>query len=183
MLLNVTPRAVGRTVPGAPPSPVDGRRWFHAPPRLRARLALRVCRGWLVADSQRDQLHPRSLRCAHLRLPLHVSYPAGAARAPFFTGEPTSSVHPRRAGVEARPYGRHPHLTHVAPTPQSRRKAPRQLPFQGSRGAWEEVCGDGASAYRDADSYVSLTPVRGGVLDAPWLRDCRGGVVAAVGRG
>ena len=26
------------------------------------------------------------------------------------------------------------HLTHVAPTPQSRRFAPRQLPFQGSRG-------------------------------------------------
>ena len=49
-------------------------------------------------------------------------------------GRPTFSAHRRRAGVEARPYGGHPHLTHVAPTPQSRRKAPRQLPFQGSQG-------------------------------------------------
>ena len=31
---------------------------------------------------------------------------------------------------------RHPHLTHAAPTPQSRRFAPRQLPFQGSRVRW-----------------------------------------------
>ena len=64
-----------------------------------------------------------------------VFNPAGTARAPFQTGEPTLSVNQRRAGVEARPYGRHPHRTHVAPTPQSRRVAPRQLPFQGSRGA------------------------------------------------
>ena len=39
------------------------------------------------------------------RPPPHVCNPAGTARAPFYTGEPTFSVHPRRAGVEARPYG------------------------------------------------------------------------------
>ena len=29
------------------------------------------------------------------------------------------------------------------------------------------VCGVYASVYHDADAYVPLTPVRGGVLDAP----------------
>ena len=54
-------------------------------------------------------------------------------------------------------------------------------PFRGAEG-WAEVCGDGASVYRDADAYVSLTPVRGGVLDAPRLRNRRGGVGADVWR-
>ena len=39
LLLNIAPRLVGRTVPGAPPS-VDGRRRFHAPPHLRVRLCV-----------------------------------------------------------------------------------------------------------------------------------------------
>ena len=72
--------------------------------------------------------------------------------------------------------------THVAPTPQSRRNAPRQLPFQGSRG-WADTWGFYALVYRDADTVVFLPPVRGGVLDAPRLRDCRGGLGADVGRG
>ena len=45
-------------------------------------------------------------------------------------------------------------------------------PFRGAEG-WAEVCGVCASVYHDADTRVSLTPVRGGVLDAPRLRDCR----------
>ena len=52
-------------------------------------------------------------------------------------------------------------------------------PFRGADG-WEETCGVYASVYHDADTYVSHPPVRGGVLDAPRSRDCRGGVVAAV---
>ena len=70
----------------------------------------------------------------------------------------------------------------LAPTPQSRRRAPRQLPFQGSRG----VCGGLRRLLicsHDTDTEVFLSPVRGGVLDAPRLRDCRGGVVADVWRG
>ncbi len=55
-------------------------------------------------------------------------------------------------------------------------------PLSGEPRAWEEVCGVCASDCRDADTCVSLTPVRGGVLDAPWLRDCRGGLGAAVRR-
>ncbi len=94
-------------------------------------------------------------------------------------GRPTSSFIPRRAGVEARPYGRHPHRTHVAPTPQSRPFGPRQLPFQGSRG----VGGGGylyASVYHDAETYVTHSPVRGGVPDAPRLRDRRAALDASV---
>ena len=62
-------------------------------------------RAALVASVRPDQPRPRHPRRTRLRPPPHVSYPAGAARAPFHTGEPTLSVHPRRAGVEARPYG------------------------------------------------------------------------------
>ena len=47
-------------------------------------------------------------------------------------------------------------------------------PSRGAEG-WDEVCGVCASVYRDANTYVSLTPVRGGVLDAP------GCVIAGVG--
>ena len=108
---------------------------------------LRDCRGGLGADIRLDRLHPRLIRRTWWHPPPHVSNPAGTARAPLCGvitshisprtisyGSPTLSFIPSRAGVEARPYGGHPHLTHVAPTPQSRRKAPRQLPFQGSRG-------------------------------------------------
>ena len=50
-------------------------------------------------------------------------------------------------------------------------------PFRGAEG-WVEVWGVYALVYHDADTVVFLSPVRGGVLDAPWLRDCRGGVGA-----
>ena len=65
----------------------------------------RDCRGRLDATVGPARQHPRRPRCARLHPPPNVSNPAGAARAPFFTGAPTLSVHPRRAGVEARPYG------------------------------------------------------------------------------
>ena len=68
----------------------------------------------------------------------------------------------------------HQPLSHAA----SRRDS---SPFRGAKG-WAEACGVCASIYHDADTYVSLPPVRGGVLDAPRLRDCRGGVVADIRR-
>ena len=55
-------------------------------------------------------------------------------------------------------------------------------PFRGAEG-WAEVCGVYASIYHDADTCVSHSPVRGGVLGAPRLDYCRGGLVADVGRG
>ena len=54
-------------------------------------------------------------------------------------------------------------------------------PFRGAEG-WDETCGACASVYHDADTSVSLPPVRGGVLDAPRSRDCRGRFVADVWR-
>ena len=66
-------------------------------------------------------------------------------------------------------------------TPQSRRKAPRQLPFQGRRGM-----GRGLRRLRiclPRCRNLRLAPaVRGGVLDAPRLPDCRGGSGADVRR-
>ena len=55
-------------------------------------------------------------------------------------------------------------------------------PSRGAEG-WEEVCGVCASVYRDADTVVSLLPVRGGVLDAPRMRECRAALAASVRRG
>ena len=45
------------------------------------------CRGGLGAAVRRGRLHPRHLRRARLRLPPHVSNPAGTARAPFVRRE------------------------------------------------------------------------------------------------
>ena len=63
----------------------------------------------------------------------------------------------------------HPRCTNPSVTPLRAATAP----LSGEPRAWAEVCGVCASVYHDADTYVSLTPVRGGVLDAPPLRDCR----------
>ena len=101
-------------------------------------------------------------------------------------GRPRSSVDRGREGVEARPYGGLRGLTDYVIAPHQRRPQPLShgakrrdsSPFRGAEG-WAEVCGVYASAYHDADTYVSLTPVRGGVLDAPWLRNCRGEVGAS----
>ena len=108
----------------------------------------------------------------------------------IFYGHPTLSVHRRQAGVEARPYGEwgapvDKRRDCAAPTlrqPLSHGAERRDSsPFRGAEG-WVEVCGVYASVCRDADTYVSLLPVRGGVLDAP--RSCyrRGGLDAPVRR-
>ena len=65
----------------------------------------RNCRAALGAPARLDHSHPRHPRRARLRPPPNVCNFAGTARAPFHTGAPTFSVHRRRAGVEARPYG------------------------------------------------------------------------------
>ena len=115
------------------------------------------------------------------------SIPRITARAPLVRAHPRYPfTHAGRAWKPA-PTGcgcvgwRAPLLrrTNVAPTPQSRRFAPRQLPFQGSRG----VGGGGylyASVYHDAETYVTHSPVRGGVPDAPRLRDRRAALDASV---
>ena len=54
-------------------------------------------------------------------------------------------------------------------------------PFRGAEG-WAKICGVYASVYNDADTSVSHSPVRGGVLDAPRSRDRRGELVADVQR-
>ena len=70
----------------------------------------------------------------------------------------------------------------TSPQPLSHAASRRDSsPFRGAE-AWEEVCGVYASVYLDADTVVFLSPVRGGVLDAPRPRDRRGGMVAAVER-
>ena len=67
---------------------------------------------------------------------------------------------------------RHQPLSHGA----SRRDS---SPFRGAKG-WAKVCGVGATVYHDADTFVPHPPVRGGVLDAPRLRDCRASLDASV---
>ena len=92
--------------------------------------------GVVVADGRRAQPHPRYPRCARLASTTHVSNTAGTARAPFLRAHPRHSF--THAGRAWKPsptvVGRCPEFTHVAATPQSRPFAPRQLPFQGSRG-------------------------------------------------
>ena len=106
------------------------------------------------------------------------------------TGAPTFSVDRGRAGVEARPYGEwlrgltgnvialHPRCTNPSVTALRAATAP----LSGEPRAWEKTCGVYAFVYHDAATYVSLSPVRGGVLDAPRSRDCRGGLDALVRR-
>ena len=60
--------------------------------------------GWVHPFGVTDSTHATHGAPAS-RPPPSVSNPAGTARAPFCTGEPTSSVNPRREGVEALPYG------------------------------------------------------------------------------
>ena len=93
------------------------------------------------------------------------------------------SPHPVGAGFHARPALVDGRRYCAAPTlhqPLSHGALRRDSsPFRGAEG-WVEVCGVYASVYRDADTYVSLLPVRGGVLDAPRSRDRRGGLDTAV---
>ena len=55
-------------------------------------------------------------------------------------------------------------------------------PFRGAEG-WVEAVSVCTSVSHGADTYVSLTPVGGGVLDAPRSWECRGGVGADSRRG
>ncbi len=106
-------------------------------------------------------------------------------------GAATSAFLPRRAGVEARPYGGwlrgltgnvvSPHP--CCPQPLSHGASRRDSsPFRGAEG-WAEVCGVYAFVYHDAHTFVPLMPVRGGVLDAPRSRDCRAALGASARRG
>ena len=81
--------------------------------------------------------------------------------------------HARPARVDGRRYYAAPTLHQPLSHGAKRRDS---SPFRGAEG----VC---ASACHGADTCVPLTPVRGGVLDAPRSRDCRGGLDADVGRG
>ena len=105
-------------------------------------------RGGFVAPVRRGRFYPRFPRCTRICLPPSVCDFAGTARAPFFTGEPTSSVHPRRAGVEARPYGGLLRgLTDYVGTPHQRCANPSvtaqsaaTAPLLGEPRAWVEGC-------------------------------------------
>ena len=60
-------------------------------------------RAALDAFVWRGRPHPRHPRCARHRPQPNVCNPAGAARAPFHTGEPKLSANRGRAGVEDKP--------------------------------------------------------------------------------
>ena len=120
--------------------------------------------------------------------PPNVSYPAGTARAPFRTGEPTPSVIPARRAWKPAPTAcgvRRLTGNVISPAPTLHQPLSHgalrrdSSPFRGAEG-WEDAWGVYALVCRDADTVVFLAPVRGGVLDAPRLRDCRG--VGADGR-
>ena len=117
LLLNATTRAVGRTVPGAPPL-VDGRRQYHAsspPPRPLRRWSTGGAVFRASTLPTRRGLTDRLIEASHPTSP----HPVGAC----FHAHPASID--GQLGFAA---------TTPAATPQSRRVAPRQLPFQGSRG-------------------------------------------------
>ena len=144
LLLNATPRVVGRTVLGAPPS-VYGRRRFHAatpPPRSALR----------CVSAAVDRLRTFGVTACNRVIhgaPGHVHQPTyhipRAQPAHHLGGRPTSSIHPRRAGVEARPYGRwlrgmtdcviasHPRCTNPSVTPLRAATAPLSGEPRGGR--------------------------------------------------
>ena len=103
---------------------------------------------------------PRTYRPARRRLtdcgvapPPHTPY--GRASTPARRGLTGNVIIPHQRRPQP--------LSHGA----SRRDS---SPFRGAE-RWADVCGVCASVYRDADAVVFLSPVRGGVLDAPRLRD------------
>ena len=111
------PHAVGRTVPGAPPL-VDGRRQYHAsspPPRPLRRWSTGGAVFRASTLPTRRGLTDRLIEASHPTSP----HPVGAC------------VHAHPASIDGQLGFA---ATTPAATPQSRRFAPRQLPFQGSRG-------------------------------------------------
>ena len=113
-------------------------------------------RGNVGADGRRGRFCPRFPRRARLASTAQRMQFRGHSPRTIFTGAPTL----------------HQPLSHGAMRRDS-------SPFRGAE-AWEEVCGVYASASHDADTYVSLTPVRGGVLDAPRSPDRRATLDASV---
>ena len=112
---------------------------------------------------------PRTYRPARRRLtdcgvapPPHTPY--GRASTPARRGLTGNVIIPHQRRPQP--------LSHGA----SRRDS---SPFRGAKG-WAKVCGVGATVYHDADTFVPHPPVRGGVLDAPRLRDCRASLDASV---
>ena len=128
LLLNVTSRVVGRTVPGAPPS-VDRWRRFRAPPHLRARPCvaclprLTGCgrSAWPILPASLTALPPSS---AATRIRSRASQPAHhwygrthviLSPTPGGRGSP-----PLRKVLARRRRTTLFRRTHLAPTPQSR---------------------------------------------------------------
>ena len=98
-------------------------------------------RGALDAHVQRAQPHPCLPRCASLASTTQRMLSRGHSPRTFLRAHPRyPSSHAGRAWKPAPTVGgevdgqRGCDAPTSAPTPQSRRKAPRQLPFQGSRG-------------------------------------------------
>ena len=99
-------------------------------PRSRDRRAA------LDAPVRPDRFYPRHPRSSRLASAAQRMQFRGHSPRTISYGRPTLSVDPRREGVEALPYDgwRGIRISPTLPsTPQSRRRAPRQLPFQGSR--------------------------------------------------
>ena len=151
---------------------------------------LPVRRGGMVAAVERDQLHPRHLRCVRLRLSPNVCKSRGHSPRTISHGRTDVIRSPTPGGRGSPPLrwvvtwvgGRRCFSPPTSPQPLSHAASRRDSsPFRGAE-AWEEVCGVYASVYLYADTVVFLSPVRGGVLDAPPLPVRRGGMVAAVER-
>ena len=141
-------------------------------------------RAALDADVRPDQPQPRRPRCARLSSTAQLMRFRGRSPRTISYGRTDVVLHPRpgRRGspplrcevalVDGQRYCAAPTLHQPLSHGASRRDS---SPFRGAEG-WVGAWGVCALVYHDADTFVSLTPVRGGVLDAPWLRDCRGGV-------
>ena len=169
---NVPPHVVGRTVPGAPSvsrrtTPVPRAALPPRPPmrcvtaavdRLRM-FGVTTCNCVSTGAYGNVRFHTYSIPRAQ---PAHHFF-AGVLRYP--------STHAGRAWKPAPTVG-----IRISPTlhqPLSHGAARRDSsPFRGAEGR-AEVCGVYALVYHDADTVVFLSPVGGGVLDAPCLRDRR----------
>ena len=113
------------------------------------------CRGNVGADGRRGRFCPRFPRRARLASTAQRMQFRGHSPRTIFTGAPTL----------------HQPLSHGA-------KRRDSSPFRGAEG-WADILALYAPVYPDADAYVSLPPVRGGVLDAPRSRDRRAALDAA----
>ena len=102
----------------------------------------RDCRAGLVASVRPDRQHPRLPRRDRFRPPPHASKSRGHSPRTISNGRTDVVLHPKPGGRGSPPlrwvapvdWQRYYAALTLAATPQSRRFAPRQLPFQGSRG-------------------------------------------------